>query len=55
MLRGDDDNTNADSYFNAAGQQLPCMYLLDRESNVVKGAHDLTSPKAVEDAIKATL
>ena len=55
VLRGDDDNTNADSYFNAAGQQLPCMYLLDRESNVVKGAHDLTSPKAVEEAIKATL
>lgn len=55
MLRGDNDNANADFYLNAAGQTVPCMFLLDRESNVVKGAKDLTSAKAVDEAIKAAL
>ena len=55
VLRGDNDNANADFYLNAAGQTVPCMFLLDRESNVVKGAKDLTSAKAVDEAIKAAL
>lgn len=54
VLRGE-GNSGADTYVNAAGKQIPCMFLLDRESNVVKGAQDLTSPAAVEAAIKAAL
>ncbi|MGI6222712.1 MAG: thioredoxin-like domain-containing protein [Prevotella sp.] len=54
VFRGD-GSSNADTYVNATGNQLPCMFLLDRESNVIKGAQDLTSTKAVDDAIKAAL
>ncbi len=39
-----DNGGGADTYLNGAGKQLPTMFLLDRESNVVKGPsqiHDL--------------
>lgn len=56
VYRGDDAaGVDADTYLNAAGKQLPAMFLLDKQSNVAKGNHDLDTPQAVENAIKALL
>lgn len=49
------DGGGADTYLSGINGQLPAMFILDKESNVVKGPADFKSQADVDAAIKALL